>query len=127
MSGSAIEGVRCKAEYTMVITERKRKRKDELLPHEEYIGFATDVPGTGVDEYSRRWGIETGYRMAWKAGAKTRSKDPVVRLLCFAYPAAFLNVWVMTNAVVACIAGIRKGSAGHPAAPHMHGAQVLHP
>ena len=125
MSRSAIGGVRCKAEYTMVITERKRK-KDGLLPHGEHTCFATDVPGTGVDEYSRRWGIETGYRMAWKAGAKTHSKDPVVRLLCFAYPAAFLNAWVMTNAVVACIAGTCKGPAGHPAAPHMHGAQVLH-
>lgn len=109
-SGSVVEGAAGTAPYTMVITERKKCRKDKkdgiLLPHEMYIGFATNVPGVDADSYARRWGIETGYRMIENARARTHSKNPAVRLLCFAYSAAFLNAWVMANAVLRYITGI---------------------
>ena len=85
--------------YTMTITERKKKKKkkdddDELLPHEKYIGFATNVPDVDPDSYGNRWGIETGYRMIENTRAKTHSKNPAARLLCFVYSVAIFNAWV---------------------------------
>ena len=97
--------------YTMTITERKKKKKkkdddDELLPHEKYIGFATNVPDVDPDSYGNRWGIETGYRMIENTRAKTHSKNPAARLLCFVYSVAIFNAWVMTNATLMYSIGI---------------------
>ncbi len=89
--------------YTMTITERKKKkRKDdgELLPHERYIGFATNAPDVDPDSYGNRWGIETGYRMIENTRAKTHSKNPAARLLCFVYSVTVFNAWVMANATL---------------------------
>ena len=93
------------ARYTMIITGRKKlrkkRRRQKLAPSERYIAFATNNPGLDPDEYSRRWGIETGYRMIENARAKTHSKNPAVRLLCFVFSAAVYNSWVMANAMLA--------------------------
>ena len=90
--------------YTLIITERKKKKKgkddSELLPHERYIGFATNVPDVDPDLYENRWGIETGYRMIEDTRAKTHSKNPVARLLCFVYSVTVFNAWVMANATL---------------------------
>ncbi len=72
----------------MVITKRKKKRSDrikeeELLAHERLIGFATNVLGIDPDEYSRRWGIETGYRTIENARVRTHCKSPVARMPYF--------------------------------------------
>ena len=98
--------------YTIIITERtkikEKKNGDELLPHEQYIGFATNMPGADPDQYARRWGIETGYRMIEKARAKTHSKNPDARLLCFMYSVLVFNAWVMANAVLRYITRIHS-------------------
>ena len=89
--------------YTMIIIKRKkaRKKKKALLPHERYIGFATNDPAIDPDSYSKRWGMETGYRMIENANARTHSKNSVVRLLCFVFSSAIYNSWVMANAMLA--------------------------
>ncbi len=96
--------------YTMTITERKKRKKrkddDELLPHEKYIGFVTNVPDVDPDSYGNRWGIETGYRMIENTRAKTHSKNPMARLLCFVYSVAVFNAWVMANATLMHVTGI---------------------
>ncbi len=101
--------------YTLIITERKKKKKGkddgELLPHERYIGFATNAPDVDPDLYENRWGIETGYRMIEDTRAKTHSKNPVARLLCFVYSVTVFNAWVMANATLMHRIGI------HPADP----------
>ena len=99
------------ARYTMVITKRRKKRSDrikeeELPAQERLIGFATNVPGIDPDEYSRRWGIETGYRMVENAGIRTHSKSPVARMLYFVYSTAVFNALVMANAMMRYITGI---------------------
>ncbi len=88
------------AEYTMIITKRTRKRKTGKpeKPEEKYIAFATNMPGINVDYYARRWMIETGYRMAEKQRAKTRSKNETIRALCFLYTLILYNTWVIANA-----------------------------
>lgn len=96
--------------YTIIITQRKKKRKKnvDLLPHEKYIGFATNVPDIDVKQYKKRWGIETGYRMIQDTRARTHSKNYAARLLYFAYSAVMFNVWVMANAVLAYITMIHQ-------------------
>ena len=81
--------------YTLIITERKKKKKGKdnggLPPHERYIGFATNAPDVDPDLYENRWGIETGYRMIEDTRAKTHSKNPAARLLCFVYSVTVFN------------------------------------
>ncbi len=90
--------------YTMIITERKKKKKGkddgELPPLERCIGFATNTPDVDPDWYGNRWGIETGYRMIEDTRAKTHSKNPIARLLCFVYSVTVFNAWVMANATL---------------------------
>ena len=80
------------AEYTMIITERKRKSKKkrkaepcEEKPEERYIAFATNRPEIDVDRYAERWMIETGFRMVENERVRTRSRSVTVRTLCFLY------------------------------------------
>ncbi len=108
---SVISGAALSAQYTMVITKRRKKgsgrTKAENLPaHERLIGFATNVPGIDPDEYSRRWEIETGYRMIENARVRTHSKSPAARMPCLAYSAAVFNAWVMANAMMRDMTGI---------------------
>ena len=83
----------------MIITKRKRKKKtgSPEKPEEKYIAFATNMPGINVDYYARRWMIETGYRMAEKQRARTRSKNETVRALCFLYTLILYNTWVIAK------------------------------
>jgi len=127
VSDAVISGTSRSVPYAMVITERRRRSKKkrrggDLPAHEKYIGFATNRPGMDPDRYARRWGIETGYRMIQNARARTHSKSPAVRLLCFAYSVAVFNAWVMANAVMSYITGIRSRD---PAVTQQHLKQVL--
>ena len=49
------------------------------------------------DRYSKRWGIETGYRMIENMRAKTCSKHTAARIFCFLYPVVMSNAWVTIN------------------------------
>ena len=86
------------AEYTMIITERKRKGKKgrragsrEEEPEERYIAFATNRLGIDVDRYAERWMIETGFRMVENERVRTRSRSAAVRTLCFLYSLVLYN------------------------------------
>ena len=99
--------------YTIIITERKKKKKkrkksdsgeksDDVhtRPEEEFIGFATNMPIQDAELYSKRWGIETGYRMIEEMRARTRSNKTVSRIFCFLYSVVMFNAWVMINAMM---------------------------
>ena len=93
------------AEYTMIITERKRRSKKkrkvescEEKPEELYVAFATNRPGIDVDRYTERWMIETGFWMVENARVRTRSRGVTVRTLCFLYSLVLFNAWVLANA-----------------------------
>ncbi len=108
---SVVSGTSKSARYTMVITKRRKKRSgktnvEKLPAHERLIGFATNVPGIDPDEYSRRWGIETGYRMIENARVRIHSKSPVARMLYFVYSAAVFNAWAMADAMIGSVTGI---------------------
>ncbi len=98
-------------EYTMIITKRKRKsrKSGSKKPEEEYIAFATSVPGIDPDRYSKRWAIETGYRMIENQRVRTRSTSSTARLFCFLYSAILYNVWVLANAELTRNPGMSGG------------------
>ena len=104
--------------YTMIITKRRRRIKGKRRkkegstlediedmfdsepdepPHHTYIAFATNDPTINVEEYTRRWGIETGYRMLESARPRTRSTNQEARTFCFAYAIMMYNAWVLFN------------------------------
>ena len=89
------------AEYTMHITERRKKGRNEPCvekPEEKYITFATSRSDIDVKRYSERWMIETGFRMVENQRVRTRSRSVTVRMLCFLYSLVLFNFWVLTNA-----------------------------
>jgi putative transposase len=82
----------------------RSKRKKQLSLHDLYFAFATNLPRSVAaslsyipQEYRRRWGIETGYRVQGMAKAKTTSKNYVLRLT-YRLAAVFVyNLWQYGN------------------------------
>lgn len=61
--------------------------------------------------YSKRWGIETGYRVKKREGlVKTTSKNYSVRLFYFLFSVALYNLWILINALAAIELGIKTKS-----------------
>ena len=86
----------------MIITERtRRKKSSKNEPKNRYIGFATNAPDIDVALYSKRWGIETGYKMLEAMRPRTRSQNIAARNFCFLYAVVMFNAWVLANAMLA--------------------------
>ena len=93
----------------MVIAPRKNQSKndgEQLEPWEKYIAFATSNPAIDVAEYSKRWGIETGYRQAKDARAKTRSHGP--RVMCWVMTIMLFNAWILADALHRLECSVRR-------------------
>ena len=97
---------------SVAIAERKKRRKksgkensdeEDLPPEEKFIGFATNMQLKDSELYSKRWGIETGYRMIEEMRARTRSTKTVSRIFCFLYSVVMFNAWVMINAMLSAV------------------------
>ena len=98
--------------YTMIVAERKKKRKKSgkeksdgvgMRPEEKFIGFATNMQLKDSELHSKRWDIETGYRMIEKMRACTRSTKTVFRIFCFLYSVVMFNAWVMINTMLSAV------------------------
>ena len=104
---------RVTVQYDMVMAEKKKVRKQNKkaketdAPGDRYIAFATNAPWMDVEEYSKRWGIETGFRVVENARAKTSSSGRPARLFCFLYSLVLFNAWVLVNAQLACFLQLR--------------------
>ena len=104
---------RVTVQYDMVMAEKKKVRKQNKkaketdAPGDRYIAFATNAPWMDVEEYSKRCGIETGYRVVENARAKTSSSGRPARLFCFLYSLVLFNAWVLVNAQLACFLQLR--------------------
>ena len=64
-------------QYDMVVAEKKKTRrldnkaKETDASKDRYAAFTTNSPWMDMEEYSKRWSIETGYRMIENVRAKT--------------------------------------------------------
>jgi len=87
----------------MIYPKKGAKETDPV--HERYIVFATNMRyGEAFrlfpeipDEYRRRWGIETGYRVQNQVKAKTTSKNFTVRMVYQMLSVIVYNVWQLAN------------------------------
>ena len=80
-------------------------KKKKLTVSDLYFGFATNIPNSSAahlpifipQEYRRRWGIETGYRVQGNVQAKTTSTNYTLRLLYHMTSILLYNVWHYAN------------------------------
>ena len=109
-------------QYHMIITKKKRVRKESEkakngskkakkadAPEDRYIAFATNAPWMDVKEYSKRWTIETCYRLVENARAKSFGSNRPARLFCFLYSLTLFNAWALVNAQLASFLELRGG------------------
>ena len=91
--------------HTVIMADRKvpvrrtlkEGEKKEDFPEDNYQPFSTSRPGIDVEEYRKRWGIETGYKMIEDVRVRTRSTSPGARFLYFAASIVIYNTWVMAG------------------------------
>jgi putative transposase len=73
---------------------------------EKKVAFATNIDvneeniQVQCDNYSKRWGIETSYRVKAEFKAKTTSKNYSIRLFYFLFSVCLYNLWILVNIVV---------------------------
>ena len=53
--------------------------------------------------YSKRWGIETSYRVKKDFRPKTTSKNYVIRLFYFLFSVSLYNIWEFLNVILALV------------------------
>lgn len=83
--------------------KRKRRRVRNIL--ELYGAFATNLGLSEAlrvwerlpEDYRRRWGVETGYRVDKEFMARTTSTDGKIRYIYFQYMVFLENVWTLYN------------------------------
>ncbi len=102
---NTLTGYNATASYSIAIAKRKKcnSKKDEKLPENMYIGFATNLPWIDVIVYAVRWGIESRYAMIESMRAKTGSREPGARLFCFLYTLMMFNVWMLVKVVLTAL------------------------
>lgn len=97
-----------------LLTYRKKDAKESDPVHRQYIAFATSMPYEEAmaafdqipEEYRKRWGIESGFRVQDNVQAKTTSTDYTVRTVYLMLSIFLYNVWVLANAIQARELGI---------------------
>jgi len=88
--------------------ERKTRKRQKNI-YDRYLTFATNLskaaatrlPALIPEEYRRRWGIETGYRVQGSVEAKTTSTNYTLRLLYQMVSVFVYNVWQYANLLLA--------------------------
>ena len=110
VSKHIIESNTIEEKFVIIIISRSSyKNTDDLAEekeaHSKYIAFATNLPIEYVEnhaqelvnQYSKRWGIETGYSVYDKVRPRTTSRDPVLRMFCFVYGMLICNAWILVQ------------------------------
>lgn len=85
-----------KPHTTIVVCKNAGKRKDGS--YYDMI-FATNLNPSRrlLEQYRRRWNIETGFRIMEEAKIKTKSNNPLVRLFYFLLRALFTVIWLVDS------------------------------
>ena len=117
-----VRGKGAEATITLVIVP-KEGAKDTDPPKDRYLVFATNFSVrkaramlAGIPkEYRRRWGIETGYRVAKQVRPFTSSRNPSVRLMLFCFTMILYNLWVISGWIAGgCTAGTGSDAYARP-------------
>jgi len=94
-----------RVEFNLTVHRLRRTKKDLKNILELYGAFATNLgPGKALEawrwlpeEYRRRWGVETGFRVGKGFRTKTPSTDEEVREIYHQYAVVLENLWTLHN------------------------------
>ena len=89
-----------RAEFKLVFVDDKQGNKRVFATN---ILILEDLTQKYFEWYSKRWGIETSYRVKGDFKARTTSKYYSVRLFYFMWSVCLYNIWVLVSLVVAMI------------------------
>ena len=89
-----------RAEFKLVFVDDKQGTKRVFATN---ILVSEDLTQKYFEWYSKRWGIETSYRVKGDFKARTTSKYFSVRLFYFMWSVCLCNIWVLVSLVVASI------------------------
>jgi len=98
----------------VVIVERPEKIGDEW----KVFAYATNIPVTAdnafklAEDYRKRWGIETGYRVKEDVRGRTCSRNYVIRLFFQLLSILLYNLWQLCNLII--IIEINWNKRGYP-------------
>lgn len=94
----------CVLDYEMASSTRETTSVKLVLAKgdKEVLAYITntDLGEIVVGVYSKRWGIETSYRVKNQFRARTTAKSYVVRLFYFLLAVTLYNTWVLCNILV---------------------------
>lgn len=89
-----------RAEFKLVFVDDNQGTKRVFATN---ILVSEDLTQKYFGWYSKRWGIETSYRVKGDFKARTTSKYYSVRLFYFMWSVCLYNIWVLVSLVVAII------------------------
>ena len=92
------------APFNLAIHQKKGAKETEPI-HERYIASATNMNHKEVfklypkipEEYRKRWGIETGFRVQNTIKAKTTSPNHTITLIYHLLSTILYNIWILAN------------------------------
>jgi len=88
-------------------------------PEDDGFVFITNVEVNArnvealVEDYGRRWGIETGYRMSEMVRGRTCSRSHAVRRLLHLLSLLLYNVWQLVDALLVHVIGVPRKRWGY--------------
>ncbi len=89
-----------RAEFKLVFVDDKEGNKRTFATN---ILIGEQIAHYYFKWYSKRWGIETSYRVKGDFKARTTSKYYSVRLFYFMWSVSLYNLWVLVSLIVALI------------------------
>jgi hypothetical protein len=85
----------------LLIVNNEEGKKCTFVTNIEDINTAVALSKTASALYSKRWGIETTYRVTKHSFlSKTTSKNPIVRLFYYLLAVCLYNLWQLANLTI---------------------------
>ncbi|UCD13181.1 MAG: transposase [Thermoplasmatales archaeon] len=80
--------------------ENGKKEKRVFATNENYGPNDVDLLETLFDQYDKRWGIESSYRVKKQYLPKTTSKNYMIRLFYFMFAVLLYNLWILADILI---------------------------
>jgi len=85
----------------MVIVEDEEGKKRAFATNEEYSENDLNLAERLFYLYSKRWGIETSYRVKKHSFLpKTTSRNYLIRIFYFLFSVLFYNLWLLADILI---------------------------
>jgi len=89
-----------RAQFKIVLVKSDNYGDDKIFAFATNMNTSEKLAPYFVDQYKKRWGIETAYRVKECFRARTTSKNYVIRLFYFMFSMTLYNLWVLVNSLL---------------------------